>query len=100
VLRAELGATRKVTDKGWMARARQIGITGRTIAPRLYVALGTSGKFNHVVGVRRAETVLAVNRDPDALVFDAADIGIVGDVLEVASMLAAELERAQAGVAT
>jgi electron transfer flavoprotein alpha subunit len=98
VLGAELGATRKVTDNGWMPRARQIGITGRTIAPRLYVALGTSGKFNHMVGVRRAGTVLAVNRDRDALVFDAADIGIVGETLEVASLLAGELERVQAGV--
>ena len=98
VLGAELGATRKVTDKGWMPRARQIGITGRTIAPRLYVALGTSGKFNHMVGVRRAGTILAVNRDRDALVFAAADIGIVGETLEVASLLAGELERVKARV--
>jgi electron transfer flavoprotein alpha subunit len=100
VLGAELGATRKVTDKGWLPRARQIGITGRTIAPRLYVALGTSGKFNHMVGVRRARTILAVNREPEALVFDAADIGIVGESLEIASLLAVELERVRAGVAS
>ncbi|MEX2254237.1 MAG: FAD-binding protein [Acidimicrobiia bacterium] len=99
-LGAELGATRKVTDKGWMPRARQIGITGRTIAPRLYIALGTSGKFNHMVGVRRAGTVLAVNTDPDALVFDSADIGIVGDSLEVAALLADEVERVQARAGT
>ncbi len=98
VLGAELGATRKVTDNGWLPRARQIGITGRTIAPRLYVALGASGKFNHMVGVRRAGTVVAVNNDPEALVFDAADIGIVGDALEVATLLAAELEQVQAGI--
>jgi electron transfer flavoprotein alpha subunit len=97
-LGAQLGATRKVTDKGWLPRARQIGITGRTIAPRLYVALGTSGKFNHMVGVRRAETILAVNADPDALVFDATDIGIVGDALEVAALLAVEIERVRASV--
>jgi len=93
VLRAELGATRKVTDHGWLPRARQIGITGRTIAPHLYIALGTSGKFNHMVGVRAAGTILAVNHDPDALVFDYADIGITGDVVEVATLLARELER-------
>ena len=98
MLGAELGATRKVTDNGWLPRARQIGITGRTIAPRLYVALGASGKFNHMVGVRRAGTVVAVNNDPEALVFDAADIGIVGDALEVATLLAAELEQVQAGI--
>jgi electron transfer flavoprotein alpha subunit len=95
-LGAELGATRKVTDNGWLPRARQIGITGRTIAPHLYVALGTSGKFNHMVGVRRASTVLAVNRDPDALVFGAADVGIVGDAVEAAGLLATQLERARA----
>jgi electron transfer flavoprotein alpha subunit len=99
VLGAELGATRKVTDKGWLPRARQIGITGRTIAPRLYVALGTSGKFNHMVGVRRAGTVLAVNREREALVFEGADIGIVGDALEVALLLAGELERVTTRVA-
>jgi electron transfer flavoprotein alpha subunit len=93
-LGAELAATRKVTDRGWLPRSRQIGITGRTIAPRLYVALGTSGKFNHMVGVRAAGTVLAVNLDPAALVFDAADIGIVGDWHEVLPLLVAELEAA------
>jgi electron transfer flavoprotein alpha subunit len=78
-LGAELGATRKVTDRGWLPRARQIGITGRSIGPRLYVAVGLSGKFNHMVGVRGAGCVLAVNTDPDALVFGACDVGIVGD---------------------
>ena len=90
-LGAELGATRKVTDKGWLPRARQIGITGRTIAPRLYVAIGLAGKFNHMVGVRAAGTVLAINPDPDALVFGAADIGIVGDWHDVVPLLVAEL---------
>jgi electron transfer flavoprotein alpha subunit len=99
VLGAELGATRKVTDRGWLPRARQIGITGRTIAPRLYVALGTSGKFNHMVGVRRAGTVLAVNLDPDALAFESCDIGIVGDSLEVATRLAEELAGLESRVA-
>ena len=64
VLGAELAATRKVTDKGWAPRARQVGITGRSIAPRLYIALGLSGKFNHMVGVRAAGTILAVNARP------------------------------------
>jgi electron transfer flavoprotein alpha subunit len=77
LLGAELGATRKVTDNGWLPRARQIGITGHTISPRLYVALGMSGKFNHLVGVRSAGTIVAVNTDPEAPVFAAADIGIL-----------------------
>jgi electron transfer flavoprotein alpha subunit len=88
-----LGATRKVTDKGWLPRARQIGITGRAIAPRLFVSIGASGKFNHVIGVRAAGTVLAINPDPNALVFDAADVGIVADWHDALPLLVAELER-------
>jgi electron transfer flavoprotein alpha subunit len=89
LLGAELAATRKVTDKGWMPHARQIGITGYAISPRLYLALGTSGKYNHTVGVRSAGTIIAVNPDPDAPVFGFADIGIVGDWRETVD----ELER-------
>lgn len=92
VLAAELAATRKVTDKAWMPRARQIGITGRSIAPRLFVSIGASGKFNHMVGVRGAGTVLAINADPAAPVFGVADIGIVGDWREVVSLLVAALD--------
>jgi len=86
-LDAELAATRKVTDRGWLPRARQVGITGRSIAPRLYVLLGASGKFNHMVGVRGARTVLAVNPDAEAPVFEHADIGIVGCWDEVVPLL-------------
>jgi electron transfer flavoprotein alpha subunit len=77
LLGAELGATRKVTDKGWLPRSRQIGITGRSVAPRLYVSIGASGKFNHVVGVRAARNVLAINPDASAPIFVHADAGIV-----------------------
>jgi len=98
LLGAELAATRKVTDKGWAPRARQVGITGRSIAPRLYVAVGLSGKFNHMVGVRSAGTIVAINEDPDALVFSQCDIGVVGDwhvvVPELASALRQERHRA------
>jgi electron transfer flavoprotein alpha subunit len=72
-----------------MPHARQIGITGHAISPRLYLALGTSGKYNHTVGVRSAGTIIAVNPDPDAPVFGFADIGIVGDWRETVD----ELER-------
>jgi electron transfer flavoprotein alpha subunit len=87
LLGAELAATRKVTDKGWAPRSRQVGITGRSISPRLYIAVGLSGKFNHMVGVRSAGTVLAINRDPEALVFLHCDVGIVGDWKDVLPVL-------------
>jgi electron transfer flavoprotein alpha subunit len=91
ILGAELAATRKVTDRGWAPRARQVGITGRSIAPRLYIALAVSGKFNHMVGVRAAGTILAVNADRGAPVFEHCDIGIVGDWHEVVPQLARAL---------
>jgi electron transfer flavoprotein alpha subunit len=90
-LGAELGATRKVTDEGWLPRSRQIGITGRSISPRLLVSIGASGKFNHTVGMRAAGTVLAINTDPNAPIFDHADFGIVGDWREVVPRLVAAL---------
>jgi electron transfer flavoprotein alpha subunit len=96
-LGAELAATRKVTDQGWAPRARQVGITGRSIAPRLYVAIGLSGKFNHIVGVRRAGTILAVNHDRSAPVFEHCDIGLVGDWHEVVPLLQQALLQTTAG---
>jgi electron transfer flavoprotein alpha subunit len=80
---AELAATRKVTDRGWAPRARQVGITGRSIAPRIYFAIGLSGKFNHMVGVRGAGTIVAINNNSAAPVFEHCDIGLVGDWREV-----------------
>jgi electron transfer flavoprotein alpha subunit len=91
LLGAELGATRKVTDKGWLPRARQIGITGHSISPRLYVALGLGGKFNHTVGVRASGTIVAVNPDRDAPIFDWVDIGLVADWEDVVPELIARL---------
>ena len=91
VLGAELAATRKVTDNGWLPRSRQIGITGRSVSPKLYVALGVSGKFNHLSGVRAAGQILAVNLDRTAPVFDGCDIGLVADWREVVPLLVAEI---------
>ena len=76
---AALAASRKVTDRGWLPRSRQVGVTGHSIAPRLYVAIGISGKLNHMIGVRAAGTVLAINDDPTAPVFEYADVGLVAD---------------------
>lgn len=100
VLKAELGATRKVTDRGWLPRSRQVGITGHSLAPALYMGIGTSGKFNHLAGVARAGTILLVNHDPAAPGFESADIGIVADWRRavpalVAAVLQASLPEAQ-----
>jgi electron transfer flavoprotein alpha subunit len=91
VLDAEIGCTRKVTDNEWMPHARQIGITGRTISPRLYVLIGASGKFNHMVGVRGAGTVVAINPDTTAPVWAHIDVGIVGDWKSAVPLLVEEL---------
>ncbi len=91
LLGAEIGCTRKVTDKGWMPHARQIGITGRSIAPRLFVGVGTSGKFNHTAGIRSAGTVLGINPDPDAPLWDYCDAGVVATWQEVLPLLVEEL---------
>ena len=90
-LGATLCATRKVTDKSWMPRARQVGITGHTISPRLYIAIGLAGNFNHTVGVRTAGTIVAINTDPEALIFQTCDIGLVGDWRDLLPPLAKEL---------
>ncbi len=96
LLDAELGCTRKVTDNGWMPHARQIGITGRSISPRLFVMIGASGKFNHTVGVRGSLAVLAITNDPDAPAWQHADAGIVGDWREVLPLLLTEIENLDA----
>ncbi|GAB2646325.1 FAD-binding protein [Kribbella swartbergensis] len=83
LLGAELAATRKVTDEGWLPHGRQLGITGRSVAPRMYVAVGLSGNLNHLAGASRAGTVLAINTDPAAEVFAHCDVGLVADWREV-----------------
>jgi electron transfer flavoprotein alpha subunit len=87
VLQAELATTRKVTDKGWLPHSRQVGITGRSIAPNLYIALAIGGKFNHTCGIQASGTVLAVNSDPNAPIFKYADIGIVADWADCVPLL-------------
>ena len=94
LLGAELAATRKVTDAGWLPHSRQVGITARSIAPDLYVAIGLSGNQNHLAGTGRAATILAVNTDPAAPVLAGADIGIVGDWREVVPALVTALRHA------
>jgi electron transfer flavoprotein alpha subunit len=90
---AGLCATRRVTDKGWVAHQLQVGLTGKTIGPRLYFSVGIRGVPNHTVGIKRAETVVAINSDPDAVIFERANLGLVGDWEPITRALTAAFRR-------
>jgi electron transfer flavoprotein alpha subunit len=96
-LGGEVAASRPICDNGWLPLDRQIGSSGQTVAPKLYIALGISGAIQHIVGMKGAGTIVAINKDAEAPIFEIADVGVVGNLFDIVPALTEEIKKAKAG---
>ncbi|HEY1499471.1 MAG TPA: electron transfer flavoprotein subunit alpha/FixB family protein [Acidobacteriaceae bacterium] len=93
VLGGEVAASRPICDNGWLPLERQIGSSGQTVAPKLYIALGVSGAIQHIVGMKGSRTIVAINKDPEAPIFEIADVAVIGDLFQVVPALTEEIKK-------
>ncbi len=99
-LGAVVGASREAVDRGWISYPHQVGLSGKTISPEIYLCAGISGAIQHLAGIRTAKTIISINSDPEAPIHAVADLAVVGDLFEILPRLAERVRSAKTGIST